>query len=293
MQKEFATLSFEDIAGEVHYPIIKNYIISDGIKERKENNDISFDYPTAINGIAFAVCIKGSVKLQINTKDYIIGENMLLTVLPGSVCEVKNYSEDLLFEYLFFSIDFTYELNVPGDMNILEKIAQSPLLRLTEEQFNCLMEFHSFMIKQYKRENHKYREQLAKNLLSSFLTELCNLYKETEEDLFKITSRKEELYQQFGRLLIENIQTERTVQFYADKMCLSPKYLSQLIKKVSGRPIIEWINGLTIVYIKAMLKTSKLSVLQISEELNFPNASFFGSFFKKHTGMTPIQYRES
>jgi len=292
MKKEFATLSFEDIYGNIDYPypIIKNYIISDSTRE---DSDISFEHPTAINGIAFALCIKGSVKLQINTKEYIANENTLLTILPGSICEVKDYSEDLLFEYLFFSIDFTYELNVPGDIDILDRIARFPLLRLTEEQFKCLMEFHSFMIKQYKRDNHKYRELLAKNLLASFLTELCNLYKESEEGQTKITSRKEELYQKFGKLLVDNIQMERTVQFYADKMCLSPKYLSQLIKKMSGKPIMEWINALTVVYIKAMLKTSKLSILQISEELNFPNASFFGSYFKKHTGMTPLQYRES
>lgn len=288
--KKFATISISDVSEYTDYPIIKNYIVSDGASS---NNTISLDHPTTIDGIAFSLCLRGSVKMQINTTEYIINENTLTTLLPGSICEVKEYSEDVLFEFLLFSIDFTYELKTPNDIDILESIGLSPLLKLTKEQFDTLLEFHSFMIKQYKRANHSYRELLAQNLLSAFLTELCNIYHEAEKDKIEITSRNEGLGRQFGKLLIENIRTERTVQFYADKMCLSPKYLSQLIKKVSGKPIMVWINDLTIVLIKSMLKTSNMSVLQISEELNFPNASFFGSYFKKHTKMTPIQYRDS
>lgn len=290
MDKRFTVASIEDISDRIDYSIIKNYIVSDGTNIRSE---ISLEYPTAINGMAFVLCLKGSAKLRINAKEIDIEKNTLLTLLPGSICEMVEHSEDILFEFLFFSIDFTYELNMPPDTNILEKLAYFPALRLTEEQFGSLLEFHAFMIKQYKREKHLYRELLAKNLLSAFLTELCNIYEESEKDQIKITNRLEELFLQFRKLLLENIKTERTVQFYADKMCLSPKYLSQIIKRISGKPVMEWINSLTIVCIKAMLKTSSLSVLQISEELNFPNASFFGSYFKKHTGMTPIQYREA
>lgn len=287
--KKFATISVDDVYEGTDYPIIKNYIVSDGLRE----SNISLKYPTAIEGIVFALCLRGTIKLQINLTEYTIDENTLTTMLPGSICEVKDFSDDLLFEFLFFSIDFTYDLNTPQEIDILEKISLCPILKLTKYNFDTLLEFHSFMIKQYKRDNHTYRELLAKNLLSAFLTELCNIYKEAENNIIKIKSRNEELVQKFTKILIENIRIERTVQFYAEKMCLSPKYLSQLIKKITGKPIMEWINETTIVVIKAMLKTSTLSVLQISEELNFPNASFFGSYFKKHTGMTPIQYRES
>lgn len=290
MSRKFATMSVDDVSENIDYSIVKNYILS---STTADNQEISLEHPTAIDGIAFALCLRGSVRFQLNTKEYFIEKNMLLTILPGSICEALEHSDDVLFEYLFFSVDFIYDLNVPNDVNILEEVALSPLLKLTEEQFDNLLEFHTFMIKQYKRTDHKYRELLAKNLLASFLTELASVYSESERDKIKITGRKDELFQQFGKLLLAHISTERTVQFYADKMCLSPKYLSQLIKDVSGKSIMEWINNLTIVYIKAMLKTSKLSVLQISEELNFPNASFFGSYFKKHTGITPLQYRES
>lgn len=293
MGKKLTSISIDDFSENVDYSIVENYFISDSMKENREINAVSLEYPICVEGILFILCIKGTTKLQINMREYNIDEKTLLTILPGSVYEVVEYSEDILFEYIFLSVDFVYDLNVPSDVNILEKMFQHPILDLTEEQFNSLLEFYSFMMKQYKRENHKYRELLSKNLLSAFIVELFDIYAVIEGKEVKINSHKEKLIQQFIKLLIENIRFERTVQFYADKMCLSPKYLSQLIKKISGASMMEWINGLTIVYIKAMLKTSELSILQISDELNFPNASFFGSYFKKHTGMTPIQYRDS
>lgn len=289
---KLATLSIEDASEGINYSIIKNYIISDGAVE---NPLVSFDHPTLVDGIVFVLCIRGNGMIKINTKVYELGKNMLLTILPGSIFEVVDIERDenALFEFLFFSIDFTYDLNVPGDIDIIEKISLYPALQLREDQFCSLLEFHAFMIKQYKRENHLYRELLAKNLLSSFLTEMCYIYEEPEYKRVSITKRRGEIYQQLGRLLMAHIKEERTVQFYADKMCLSPKYLSQLIKEISGRSIMEWINEYTVVTIKAMLKTSTMTILQVSEELNFPNPSFFGRYFKKHTGMTPLQYRES
>jgi AraC-like DNA-binding protein len=290
MKKEFATMSVTDISESLDYPILKNYIVSN---ITGNNKDICLEYPIAIDGTVFLLCLRGSARFRINMEEHFIEKNVLLTILPGSVCETIEHNDDLLFEYLFFSIDFTYGLNVPNDVSILEKMALSPVLRLTDEQFGYLLDFHSFIIKQYKRENHMYRELLAKNLLASFLTELCHIYNDSEKNEFKVTSRKKELFQQFGKLLMEHIKTERSVQFYADKMCLSPKYLSHLIKEISGKSIMKWISYITIIDIKAMLKTSNLTILQISEELNFPNASFFGSYFKKYTGMSPLQYRES
>lgn len=290
--KKFTTISIDDASETItDHSIIKNFIVSDNLIEKQT---ISLEHPTFIEkGIVFALCIKGRLRLKIDLREFEITKNTLITVGPGSICEVTEKSEDLLIEFLFFSIEFTYGLNIPKDIDVLEKIGKSPCLNLTDEQFENLLDFHSFIVKQYKRISHRYRETLVKNLLASFLTETFSIYSESEKNHIAVTGRREEIFHQFGKLLLQHIKEERTVQFYADKMCLSPKYLSQLIKEISGKPIMEWINEITIVIIKAALKTTTNSILQISEELNFPNPSFFGRYFKKHTGMTPLQYRES
>lgn len=154
MKERFAVISVENISESVDYSIIRNYIVSDMGKDRQ---DISFEHPTVIDGMAFVLCLKGFARLRINMRSYDAGENTLLSILPGSIVEVIEYSEDILFEYLFFSVDFTYELNIPDDIGLFETIEYAPALRLTKEQFTSLLNFHAFLVKHYKRENHLYR----------------------------------------------------------------------------------------------------------------------------------------
>lgn len=95
----------------------------------------------------------------------------------------------------------------------------------------------------------------------------------------------------FFRLLVNNFKKHRAVSFYADKLCFTPKYLSSVVKKVTGYTIQEWINELVINHTKNLLKMTDKTVLEISEEMNFSNPSFFGRFFKQYTGLTPLQFR--
>lgn len=275
---------------DLGYSVVENYIVSDGMGNYRP---IILKQPTIIDGIAFMICTKGTRKVKINGKVYEIRRKTLITTLPGFVCETIESGNDYFIEYLFFSTDFAYELNLPIDIDLIEKVTLHPVIKLTKMQFDCLLDFVRFIAKHYKRENHTFREQLAKNLLKSFITEFSNIYSNIVEHKTNATGRKAEIFKRFCKLLKEYIMRERTVLFYADKICVSPKHLSQIVKDVSGKPIKDWINGLTISIIKSKLKTSEMSISQISEELNFPNSSFMGHYFKKHTGITPSEYRRS
>ena len=96
-----------------------------------------------------------------------------------------------------------------------------------------------------------------------------------------------DLSDRFFRLLTIHYKKHRSVQFYADKLNLTPKYLSTAIKKVTGRPILEWIHEAVLIDAKMLLRTTHLTVQQISDQLNFSSPSAFVQFFKKHTGKTP------
>ena len=108
-----------------------------------------------------------------------------------------------------------------------------------------------------------------------------------------IRNRKETIYHQFIQCLLKNYREERIISFYADKLCISAKYLSVAIKEVRGKSALDLINEAVILDAKAQLKNSDLTILQISDTLNFTNPSFFAKYFKKHTGMTPKEYRIS
>ena len=85
---------------------------------------------------------------------------------------------------------------------------------------------------------------------------------------------------------------ERNVNFYADKLCLTPRYLNTVIRQASQQTVMDWINQSIILEAKVLLKHSNLLVYQVSDELNFPNPSFFSKFFKRMTGMTPHEYQQ-
>lgn len=107
------------------------------------------------------------------------------------------------------------------------------------------------------------------------------------------SNHKRLIFEQFIQLVSENYLHQRQVAFYSDKLCLSPKYLSKLVKEVSGKPAPEWIDSYVMLEAKHLLKYSHMPIKEIVYRLNFPNQTVFYKYFKAHTGMTPTDYRNS
>ncbi len=107
-----------------------------------------------------------------------------------------------------------------------------------------------------------------------------------------VSQRNREVFVRFMDLLDQYHQIERSVAFYADKLFITPKYLSSIVKKVSGENALEWINRYVVLEAKSLLMHSDKSIQEVAYALNFPNPSFFGKYFKHHTGMSPGEYKE-
>ena len=295
---KLAKLHLDEISEKLDPFAIKNFIISSNAVSMPTP---SLDYPFILDGAAFMICIKGSGKIRINFKEYELEENSIITIFPQFVTELLSKSDDLLMEFLLFSTDFLSEMPSSSNLSfdISKSIAKSPCIKATKEEAEKLLDLHSFIVKRYNQKDHPFREAMAKSLLFSLLIEVGAIYYERFVELDKglntnqSSSRQEELVSTFFRLLVDHHKEEKNLQYYADKMCLTSKYLSTIIKERTGRTAFAWINEALITSARFMLKTTNFTILQVSEELNFPNASFFGRFFKKHTGMTPVQYKES
>ena len=272
--------------------VIKNFILSENIKVPE---DISVAHPFMFDGIILGLCIKGSGHIRINFKEYEIEQNSILTILPDQIFKMEKQTDDFMLELLFFSFDFIVGMPFPKDFDIIMNMGEMPLLNVSRKMMQDLLEFHSFIVKQYNKREQPYREVIVKSLLFSLVVEVGSIYKATygKDDIKKDTksSRQEELTDRFFKLLMQHYKQERSVSFYADKLCLTAKYLSFTIKKVTGHSILEWINEAIIIESKKRLKTTDMTVQQISEDLNFPNPSFFGRFFKQYVGTTPLKYR--
>ena len=140
-----------------------------------------------------------------------------------------------------------------------------------------------------------FKEDVARSLLSVVECNMFNAflhYKNTERKSRSVT-RKSQLFDQFIDEVKQHFRQERSVGFYADKLCVTPKYLSTIIREVSGRYATDFITAFVINECKALLHSRQTSVKEICNVMNFPNQSFFAKYFKQHTGMTPSEYKQT
>lgn len=270
--------------------VIKNFVLSDSSAIPVVQ---SFEESLLFDGVIFSICLKGSATFKLNYRELTIGKDAIFTCMPNQIFRLISKSNDFIMESLFLSADYVLQLPLPKDLNLLKKMGSDPIQKVGTEALHNMLELHSLIAKYHSKENNAYKELQTKALIFALLIEIGSVYSATMPDVSKAVSRQEMLTEEFFKLLLENYKKERSVAFYADLLYLTPKYLSMTIKNVTGHPISSWINEAVIIEIKKMLKATDMTALQISEELNFPNPSFFGKFFKQYTGMTPLQYKSS
>lgn len=289
VNRNITNYTIDELSRQLDPYAIKNFIISD--KDKKIPSFL-LEYPHTLDGIVFAICIRGWANFKINMQEFVITPNAVTTILPNSIIEPINKSDDFFLETLFFSFDFISDLPLPSDFDILDKIEQNPCLYVAEEEVRNLLKYHTFIMEQYNKREHRYRQEIAKCLLFALIAEIGSLYSTVEQNN-KILTRAEKLVKQFLILLRKHYKKERNIPFYADKMCLSPKYLTTVIKRFTKKTALEWIHEAILATAKVELKSSGKTISQISDELNFSDTSLFCRFFRKYMKITPKQYRES
>ena len=165
------------------------------------------------------------------------------------------------------------------------------ILQLNEEEFRMVEKYFSLTRDLLNTTFSTSIKLSLQHLLNSFILNIKTFSgRSIEKDIqspYKIS-----MFQRFISLVKEHYKQERTIGFYANQLSITPHYLSALIKQTSGETVMQWINKMVILKSKELLREGNLLVYEISNELNFPNPSFFSRFFKKQTGITPFQYQK-
>ena len=250
-------------------------------------------YPTRLNAACLAVCNRGWCRMNINLQDYEMKEGMLAVILPEQIVQQGERSTDFSGSFIAVSRDFM-DMVIPTMQQLFPMffmIKERPCMSISPEELQSFREYHSFLWSKVKLKDNPYRKEITQGLLMALFYEIYNIYQGhvVQERIPK--SRKEDLFERFIRSITESYKNERSVSFYADKMFLTAKHLSTVVKEVSGKTAGEWIDSLVILEAKALLKSSELSIQEIADELHFANQSFFGKYFKHHTGLSPKEYR--
>lgn len=240
------------------------------------------------------LCLRGEGKIVINDKSFNIEKGDILTILPHTVVKVTSSSEDFIGYVIVANTRFLVGIQMSDVVQSYIYISEHPVLKISEEQTNNIVELGEMLKRKRDVQDHPFTKEISSHLLKVLCYELHAMYmhhKSETNDVAGVRSRQSALCHEF-MVLVEKYSNEyRDMGFYADKLCITPKYLSVVVKKTSGISPVEWIDRAVMRSARILLTSSEMTVQQISAELNFPNPSFFGQFFKRHEGTTPKQYR--
>ena len=256
-------------------------------------------YPIRFDGYILFFLKKGHFHINFNLKTYYVHEGSLLVTVPGNIIRVGQLAEDRLagieLVYVVLSKQFISGLQLDFNKVFQDSVQmlENPCIALNEEQL-ALAESYFLLARQVVQSSLSNKRNIIGGLLSSlsYMTEDIWTGKLVErQPLADGSARTALTYDRFMKLVTEYHNQERGMQFYADKLCLTPKYLSKIVKEASGRSGPEWIDAFVILEAKNLLRYSDESIKEIAYKLNFPSASVFNKFFKANTGIVPSDYR--
>lgn len=257
----------------------------------------SFRGPVRADVIGLVVMYDGEARININTRSFVVGKNMALMLMPSSIYKVEcsDNARGFVFAVSTSLLHFDMNISLGSVVPIGLQMYNNPCFTITETDGRILGKYIDLvysLLKYGKYDINVMRGQLSSLLFfMNSIMEKCVNERKLNSD--SCDNRNSRLMSDFIKLLTENFRTEHRIAFYADKLCLTPKYFSSLIKQTSGKSASDWIDGIIISEAKLQLLYSDLSVQQIAYQLSFPTASFFGTYFKRHTGMTPGDFRNN
>ena len=246
--------------------------------------------PYKLTHAVIGICVTGHCKFKLNLQEYEIDSPAMITFMPGQIIENVEYSANFEGHAIVLSKRFIDMVNLPGWQQQYMTLYHNPVNNISVESLRNLQIFFTILHKAAANEENPFRLQVIENLIRVFYYGGINKFNCKEQ--YKIPL-KNNVVERFIELVEEHYREERLIGFYADKLCITPKYLSKLIKEHTGRSAGEWIDNHVILEARAMLQSSDMTIQQIAASLNFPNQSFFGKYFKRATGLSPKQYRSS
>ena len=264
-------------------------LLSDQINKAPMPSD-----PRKMNFILIGLCTKGEISYRMDTEELVVHAGEMLVVSERHVIDGYKRSDDMEGLCIMMSVDFFHEIikSVHDVSSLFVYARMQPVMKLEAKEINTFKEYFQ-AIKQKISDNHNhFRKDLIRTLMLAMFYDVGNVIyrvKNFDESLL----RSEKVFTTFLKMVEENCKRERRVSWYAQQLNITPKYLSTAVKRISGRTAVEWIENYVTMELRVLLKNSTKSIKEITEELNFPNRSFLGKYFKEHVGLTPTAYRKS
>ena len=287
----FTLAELIDLAGEQRQGLMRECITASSDSQMQV-----FRFPCRIDAFIIGVGTEGETSVSFNLHEFRLKKDSMFIFTPKNILQV-NSQQYFKADVIAISPDFMRRINIDTKrmMPLFLQFGSLPCMELTHAESQSLRSFISMVEQELKGSETDFSSEIIGGLIAATIYKvgdiLTHYLTEHPEVDSPIHNRAEEYFRQFTELLGEHYKHERSVGFYARQLCITPKYLTTLIKRISGQSVSEWIDNYVILEAKTLLKYSTMSIQEIAYYLNFPNQSFFGSYFKRNTGMSPSQYK--
>lgn len=254
----------------------------------------SVKFPSRLAHMLLAVCKRGEISAIVDVAPRRLGPNSIMVLKPGHIISQCKESPD--FEGFFIVVQEDKLNEILPSLHYVVPYTlhynSNPIIEMTHEELESQTMIYELLQNQIKHDDQPFNKLTLGALCEVLFYNTLGIYASRAGDKGR-HSRREELLTNFIDLIEKYFKSERAVNFYAEKLFVTPKHLSAVLKEISGKTAGEWIDHRVILEAKLMLRSTGMNIQEISLALNFSNQSFFGKYFKHLTGMSPRDYRNN
>lgn len=251
-----------------------------------------------ISNINITLCLEGTIHTHQNLVPYHLKRGDVVLARSGSIGEFNGMSDDAKLALIVVDNNFYFPIfTSSGSPDLQNLTLKHPVIHLPEEDFEICFGIYQMLKKKLTLgQSPDFIHEIARGLVQALIFNIyAAMVTEKKQQSLKTLGidRKQYIYDHFIEAVQQHYSRERSTKFYADLLCITPKYLSQVVYKVSGNYAQDYIRDFVIAQAKALLKTREYTVQQICDILNFNSLSFFSKYFKNATGVSPAQFQNS
>lgn len=262
-------------------------------------DDISWknlvEAPMQIGFLLIVLCTEGEVTFTLGGREQHMEAGDLLISFGEQIIQEEHADRNFHAKAFLMTRQFAQNCIVGLNMMwpYLLYLMKNPVLKMDSEEREWLENCYHLIRRRLSQMSGRYTREATVSLVRAFYFEICNLLDaRVQPDQSGVQNRAYAIFDQFIRLLSQHFKQERSVEWYSNEMCLTPKHLSEVVKQVSGKTAGQWITTMVIIEIKNLLKHTTLSIKEIAQDMNFPNQSFLGKYFKNVEGISPSDFRK-
>lgn len=272
----------DSLDGESHVHNCRGFIEKSGVMQR----------PLKVKFMSLLICFSGYIRLRLNLQERYLRKGDMIFIHEDTVAECLDIDPETRVIVMSFSkqVSIAEHFTRPTSESIAVMM-RFPVVHLNDEECADIKELYYILRRRLQSPGFVPKREMFMSILTTMFYYISEHAMEVFTEVPQHAKAPSRIFERFIGLVEKHCVGERSLPFYADKLCVTPKYLSRTVKEATGKSAKRWVDDMVILQAKVMLNQSHLTIQEISDRLGFPNQSFFGSFFKKSTGTSPSAYR--